>query len=85
MSVLGDGTEMGVVLCASDDVAARLAEVQYTLGEGPCMEAVRLRAPVFATLGAYAALRRVRLTETVHALVTRGIAPATFVEARTPH
>ncbi|MFD9116456.1 GAF and ANTAR domain-containing protein [Streptomyces bottropensis] len=49
VSVLGDGTEMGVVLCASDDVAARLAEVQYTLGEGTCMEAVRLRAPVFAT------------------------------------
>ncbi|HSX99374.1 MAG TPA: GAF and ANTAR domain-containing protein [Streptomyces sp.] len=49
VSVLGDGSETGVVLCASDGVAARLAEVQYTLGEGPCMEAVRLRAPVFAT------------------------------------
>ncbi|CBG75040.1 putative regulatory protein [Streptomyces scabiei 87.22] len=49
VSVLGDGSELGVVLCASDGVAARLAEVQYTLGEGPCMEAVRLRAPVCAT------------------------------------
>ncbi|WP_200301717.1 GAF and ANTAR domain-containing protein [Streptomyces adelaidensis] len=49
VSVLGDGSDMGVVLCASDSVAARLAEIQYTLGEGPCMEAVRLHAPVFAT------------------------------------
>ncbi|WP_416968052.1 GAF and ANTAR domain-containing protein [Streptomyces sp. 4F14] len=48
VSVLGDSTDIGVVLCASDDVAARLAEIQYTLGEGPGMEAVRLRAPVFA-------------------------------------
>ncbi|MEU9955177.1 GAF and ANTAR domain-containing protein [Streptomyces sp. NPDC050982] len=49
MSMTGNGYETGVVLCASDEVAARLAELQYTLGEGPCMEAVRLRAPVFAT------------------------------------
>ncbi|GAQ56963.1 GAF and ANTAR domain-containing protein [Streptomyces acidiscabies] len=49
VSVLGDGADLGVVLCASDAVAARLAEIQYTLGEGPGMEAVRLRAPVFAT------------------------------------
>ncbi|MEU9916222.1 GAF and ANTAR domain-containing protein [Streptomyces sp. NPDC051001] len=49
ISVLGDGADMGVVLCASDGVAARLAEIQYTLGEGPCREAVRLGAPVFAT------------------------------------
>ncbi|MFF5363649.1 GAF domain-containing protein [Streptomyces scabiei] len=49
VSVLGDGSEPGVVLCAGDGVAARPAEVRYTLGEGPCMEAVRLRAPVFAT------------------------------------
>ncbi|MER6184219.1 hypothetical protein [Streptomyces sp. NPDC001652] len=47
--MLGDGAEMGVVLCAGDGVAARLAEIQYTLGEGPCREAARLRAPVFAT------------------------------------
>ncbi|MFD9404788.1 GAF and ANTAR domain-containing protein [Streptomyces sp. NPDC060011] len=43
-----DGAGSAVVLCASDAVAARLAELQYTLGEGPCSEAVRLRAPVFA-------------------------------------
>lgn len=49
VSVMADGADLGVVLCASDGVAARLAEIQYTLGEGPCREAVRLRAPVFAT------------------------------------
>ncbi|MEW2048188.1 GAF and ANTAR domain-containing protein [Streptomyces sp. NPDC005476] len=48
VSVTGKDADAGVVLCASDEVAARLAEIQYTLGEGPCMEAVRLRAPVFA-------------------------------------
>jgi hypothetical protein len=49
ISMPADGSDRGVVLCASDDVAARLAEIQYTLGEGPCREATRLRAPVFAT------------------------------------
>jgi len=49
VSVLGDGSDTGIVLCASDGVAAQLAELQYTLGEGPCREAARLRAPVFAT------------------------------------
>ncbi|MFD6173783.1 GAF and ANTAR domain-containing protein [Streptomyces coeruleorubidus] len=49
VSVLADGLDTGIVLCASDDVAARLAEIQFTLGEGPCREAARLRAPVFAT------------------------------------
>ncbi|MET7655121.1 MULTISPECIES: GAF and ANTAR domain-containing protein [unclassified Streptomyces] len=49
VSVLGDSSDTGVVLCASDGVAAQLAELQYTLGEGPCREAARLRAPVFAT------------------------------------
>ncbi|MET9762831.1 GAF and ANTAR domain-containing protein [Streptomyces sp. NPDC006372] len=48
MSVLGSGSGAAVLLCASDDVAVRLAEIQFTLGEGPCTEAVRLRAPVFA-------------------------------------
>jgi len=48
VSVFGDDRDLGVVLCASDPVAARPAEIQYTLGEGPGREAVRLRAPVFA-------------------------------------
>ncbi|MFJ9376160.1 GAF and ANTAR domain-containing protein [Streptomyces sp. NPDC101455] len=49
VSVMADEADLGVVLCASDGVAARLAEIQYTLGEGPSREAVRLRMPVFAT------------------------------------
>ncbi|MFF1309186.1 GAF domain-containing protein, partial [Streptomyces sp. NPDC058307] len=49
VSVLGDNADNGVVLCAGNDVSAHLAEIQYTLGEGPCREATRLRAPVFAT------------------------------------
>lgn len=48
VSVAGAGEGTGVVLLASDEVAARLAEIQYTLGEGPCREAMRLRAPVSA-------------------------------------
>jgi len=34
--------------CASDGTAARLAEAQYTLGEGPCQSATALAAPVLA-------------------------------------
>ncbi|MFJ6087811.1 GAF and ANTAR domain-containing protein [Streptomyces sp. NPDC092369] len=49
ISVMAGDVNLGVVLCASDGVAARLAEIQYTLGEGPCREALRLRAPVFAS------------------------------------
>ncbi|MFB7651561.1 MULTISPECIES: GAF and ANTAR domain-containing protein [unclassified Streptomyces] len=49
VSVRGDDTDVGVLLFASDDVASYLADIQYTLGEGPCTEAVRLVAPVFAT------------------------------------
>lgn len=45
LSLLG-GEGPFVTLCASDAVAARLAEIQYTLGEGPCRAAVRARAPV---------------------------------------
>ncbi|MBK3564849.1 GAF and ANTAR domain-containing protein [Streptomyces sp. MBT62] len=48
VSVTPGDLDSGVVLCASDGVAARLAEIQYTLGEGPGREAVRLRAPVLA-------------------------------------
>jgi GAF domain-containing protein/ANTAR domain-containing protein len=49
VSVLADDADTGVVLCASNDVSAHLAEIQFTLGEGPCREATGLRAPVFAT------------------------------------
>ena len=34
------------VVCATDDVAARIEELQVTLGEGPCVDAVRCAGPV---------------------------------------
>lgn len=37
-----------LTLCATDETAARLAEIQYTLGEGPCLAAVRAQAPVLS-------------------------------------
>ncbi|WP_437043495.1 GAF and ANTAR domain-containing protein [Streptomyces sp. enrichment culture] len=47
-SLAGRAPDAGIVLFASDEVASRLAEIQFTLGEGPCTEALRLRAPVLA-------------------------------------
>lgn len=35
-------------LCATDDVAARLDELQFDLGEGPCWDAFATRRPVLA-------------------------------------
>jgi hypothetical protein len=43
-------------MCATDDFAAYLDELQFDLGEGPCWDALRLREPVvesaFSTHGA---------------------------------
>ena len=36
-------------VCASDQIAARLDELQFDLGEGPCWTAMTGRAPVVAT------------------------------------
>jgi hypothetical protein len=33
-------------VCATDDTAARIEEVQFVLGEGPCVEAATNRSPV---------------------------------------
>ncbi|MEV6834615.1 GAF and ANTAR domain-containing protein [Streptomyces sp. NPDC051133] len=49
LSVRGPGAGQEALLCATDDVAAQLAELQYTLGEGPCLQAGEFRAPVFAS------------------------------------
>jgi hypothetical protein len=38
-----------ILLFASDEVAALLAEAQFTLGEGPCEQALRLGHPVLAS------------------------------------
>lgn len=34
------------VVCATDDVSARIEDLQLTLGEGPCIDAARSGAPV---------------------------------------
>ena len=39
--------EMSGPVCASDATSARVEELQYTLGEGPCIDSHRLGAPVF--------------------------------------
>lgn len=39
------GSNRGVV-CATDDVAAQIEDLQFTLGEGPCIESVRSGVPV---------------------------------------
>ncbi|MFC5140023.1 GAF and ANTAR domain-containing protein [Actinomycetospora rhizophila] len=40
------GTRHRETLCASDDTAAELEELQFSLGEGPCFEAFDLGVPV---------------------------------------
>lgn len=47
ISLTGE-TGMRATLCATDSVAAHLAEIQDTLGDGPCLEANAVIAPVFA-------------------------------------
>ncbi|WP_405724676.1 GAF and ANTAR domain-containing protein [Streptomyces sp. NBC_00028] len=48
-SIAGRDERTSIVLFASDEIASLLAETQFTLGEGPCTEAMRLRAPVLAS------------------------------------
>jgi hypothetical protein len=43
--VLWGGQPQGSV-CTTDDVSARIEDLQYTLGEGPCIDAHRGHAPV---------------------------------------
>ncbi|TQK98151.1 GAF domain-containing protein [Streptomyces puniciscabiei] len=45
---ISGGRDVRVVWCASDRVAARLAELQYTVGDGPCQTALDEGAPVVA-------------------------------------
>lgn len=44
----GDGINPGQAMCATDLVSESLAEVQITLGEGPCHDAAVSGAPVLA-------------------------------------
>src|SRR4051812_32409985 len=45
ISLVSDGGTRGVI-CATDDVAMRIEEMQVTLGEGPCIDAVTAGGPV---------------------------------------
>lgn len=45
---ISGGWGVSVTWCASDDVAARLAELQYTVGDGPCQTTLEQGAPVLA-------------------------------------
>jgi hypothetical protein len=52
-------TDSARVVCVTDDVSARVEELQLTFGEGPCVDAYASGAPVLSTdLGAGQALRR---------------------------
>lgn len=58
VSLVGEDVDTRTLWWSSDDVAGRLAEAQYTLGDGPCLTVVTLVAPVLAgdlTSGADAA------------------------------
>lgn len=52
LSVSGAGISMVTtagnrgVVCATDDVSARIEDLQFTLGEGPCVDVAQFGAPV---------------------------------------
>jgi GAF domain-containing protein len=46
--IAGDGINPGQAMCATDVVSESLAEVQITLGEGPCHDAAVSGVPVLA-------------------------------------
>ncbi|MGW1752302.1 GAF and ANTAR domain-containing protein [Streptomyces sp. NPDC002092] len=45
---IASGPTVRAMWCASDSTAARLAETQYTLGDGPCQSAIERAAAVLA-------------------------------------
>ncbi|MET9730382.1 GAF and ANTAR domain-containing protein [Streptomyces sp. NPDC006458] len=45
---ISGGSTVRAVWCASDEVAAQLAEAQYTVGDGPCRAALDGAVPVLA-------------------------------------
>ena len=56
MLMLGDQPQGS--LCSSNDTSSVIEELQYTLGEGPCIDAHRLQQPVLEPDLAFAADRR---------------------------
>ena len=49
LSILVSGAGGQSTVCASDATAARLDELQFDLGEGPCWDAMRSRRPVLSS------------------------------------
>lgn len=55
LGVTGAGISMATasgnrgVVCATDEVSARIEDLQFTLGEGPCMDAVEAGTPVLVS------------------------------------
>lgn len=45
MALVGDRGHRATI-CATDDIAAAIEEAQFTLGEGPCVDAASARSPV---------------------------------------
>ncbi|HTL83998.1 MAG TPA: GAF and ANTAR domain-containing protein, partial [Acidimicrobiia bacterium] len=48
VALMAAGHALGMI-CVSDDVTGALEEVQYSLGEGPCVDAYHAHAPVLAS------------------------------------
>src|SRR5580658_2197825 len=65
------------VVCATDEVSARIEDLQFTLGEGVCVEAVTSGAPVMVAdlhgRGSAAAQRWPAFTEGVAAAGVRAV------------
>ena len=47
VALMAPGHVLGMI-CVSDDLTGALEDAQYSLGEGPCVDAYRIRAPVLA-------------------------------------
>jgi ANTAR domain/GAF domain len=71
--LLADGRPQGSV-CTSDDISTHIEELQYTLGEGPCIDAHRHHAPVAEPdLAAPASVRWTAFTPAAVAVGARAV------------
>lgn len=71
---LRDAQDTGGVAAASDPVSWQLEELQFTLGEGPCLDAHSWRRPVMeADLGAASARRWTAYSTAAHDLGARAV------------
>jgi len=71
--VLMSGNHSLDFIAVSDDVSASVQQMEYTMGEGPCVSACRTKAPVFDpdladdTITEWPEFRRVALAAGIHA------------------